>query len=44
MYKINEQLVKALLNYLGTRPYAEVHEAIRALQSLEVVDDKKSKS
>lgn len=42
-YKIKEELLNALLQYLATRPYAEVHEAIKALQGLEkvvVVDEK----
>ena len=40
-YEINEELVKALLNYLAQRPYLEVHEAIKALQELKkiVVDE-----
>lgn len=40
MYKIDEKLLNALLQYLATRPYAEVHEAIRALQNLEKIKSK----
>lgn len=40
MYKISEEQVKALLNYLASKPYGEVHEGIKMLQSLEKVEDK----
>lgn len=44
-YKINEQLLKELLNYLASRPYVEVHQAIQALQNLQPVKtDKKASS
>lgn len=36
-YKINVQLLNALLNYLATKPFAEVHQVIGELQKLEVV-------
>lgn len=36
-YKINEELLKQLLNYLASKPYVEVHQAITALQGLEKV-------
>lgn len=42
-YKINEELLNATIQYLGTRPYAEVYKLITALQGLEkvvVVDEK----
>jgi hypothetical protein len=34
-FKINQELAQALLNYLQTRPYAEVHGLIAALLRLE---------
>lgn len=37
-YKINEELLKQLLNYLAGRPYGEVHQAIQALQGLEKIE------
>jgi len=43
-YEISEELVKALLNYLAAKPYAEVHQAVQALQELKkvkVVDENK---
>lgn len=39
-YKINEELLKQLLNYLASRPYVEVHQAIQALQSLQPIKGK----
>jgi len=47
MYKINEKLAQAILNYLGRQPYADVWELIGALQNLEKIKtriktDKKS--
>jgi len=36
-YIISEQIVKALLSYLATRPYQEVHQVMPVLQSLEEV-------
>jgi len=46
MYRINEQLLNAILNYLSTRPYREVVQLIDALAKAEKitsapVDDKK---
>lgn len=38
MYQISEDLVKGLINYLSTRPYAEVYQAVQALQGLEKVE------
>jgi hypothetical protein len=43
MYKISEEQVKALLNYLAAKPFAEVHEGIKMLQSLEKVEEVNSK-
>ncbi len=39
-YEIDEKLLNAILQYLATRPYTEVHQAISALQSLEQVKKK----
>lgn len=42
-YKINEELLNATIQYLGTRPYAEIYKLIAELQKLEklvVVDEK----
>lgn len=38
-YKIDEQVVQALLAYLGQRPYAEVVQGIEALQKLEKLNE-----
>ena len=34
-YEISEDLVKALLTYLETKPFKEVSEGVKALMSLE---------
>lgn len=39
MYKINEQLANMILQYLASRPYAEVWQMIQALQSVEKVEE-----
>lgn len=39
-YKIDEKLLNGILQYLATRPYAEVHQAISALQGLEQIKKK----
>lgn len=39
MYKIDEQVVQALLAYLGQRPYVEVVQGIEALQKLEKLNE-----
>lgn len=39
MYKISEQLANIILQYLASRPYAEVWQMIQALQSVEKVED-----
>lgn len=36
-YKISEQLLANLIQYLNGKPYAEVGEAIPALRSLELI-------
>lgn len=37
-YLIDAELVQGILNYLSTRPYAEVHQAIPALLALKEAD------
>jgi hypothetical protein len=39
MYKIDAKTVEALLSYLAQRPYIEVSEGIKALQSLEPIEE-----
>ena len=39
-YKIKAELAQAVLNYLATRPYAEVFQLISQLQSLEKIEVK----
>jgi hypothetical protein len=45
VYLIPENLLKAVVNYLVTRPYNEVHQAVPALAQLKVLppptEDKK---
>lgn len=43
-YKINEELLKQLLNYLASKPYVEVHQAITALQGLSKIEEKPKRS
>lgn len=38
-YKINEETLKGILNYLAQRPYAEVAQGIQALSSLEEIKE-----
>ena len=35
---IEKELIEALLQYLKARPYAEVYEGIKALESLKPLD------
>ncbi len=39
MFKIKEDLLQAVVNYLAKRPYEESYRLIMALQQLEKVDD-----
>ncbi len=39
-YKLPENVLQGLLNYLASRPYVEVQEAIPVLQKLEVIEEK----
>jgi hypothetical protein len=41
MYKITKEQLESLLNYLSQRPYLEVHEGIKMLQNLPIVEEKK---
>jgi len=40
-YKINGEVLKATLNYLSSRPYAEVFNLVRAIQSSEEIKEEK---
>jgi len=35
MYKIDEKLLNTVIQYLGTRPFAEVYQLIAELQKLD---------
>lgn len=35
MFQINQDLAQAILNYLVSRPYAEVYHLVAALQQIE---------
>jgi hypothetical protein len=41
MYQIDEKLVNAVLQYLGNKPFGEVHQLIGALTQLQKLEDKK---
>lgn len=43
MYKIPEQTLQAIANYLAKRPYVEVFNLIKTIQNLEKIEDKKVK-
>jgi hypothetical protein len=40
MYEINEQLLLAILNYLGEKPFKEVNHLIAGIQSLNKAEPK----
>jgi len=39
-YKIKEEVLQAVLNYLATKPYSEVFQLVTALQSSEKIEKK----
>lgn len=39
-YIISQEAVNGLLNYLATKPYAEVYQGIELLKSLKTVSEK----
>jgi hypothetical protein len=41
-YKINEEVLNAILVYLMTRPYQDVANGIKMLQSLEEIKEDKT--
>lgn len=43
MFQIDEKLANAILNYLATRPYAEVYQLINAIGQLKKVEEKEEK-
>lgn len=38
-YKISQQTLESLINYLASRPYNEVYQGIQTLQTLEEITD-----
>jgi hypothetical protein len=38
-YKLPEEVLNSLIQYLSQKPYAEVHQGIAALQKLEKLDE-----
>ncbi len=41
MYKIKEEVLQAVLNYLAKQPYAETFQLIAGLQQVEKVEEPK---
>lgn len=40
MFEISAEQIRALLNYLASKPYGEVHEGIHMLQNLKKIEEK----
>ena len=38
-YSTPEDLLQAILNYLGTKPYQEVYQLVQAIQSCQPIAD-----
>ena len=38
MFQIDEKLANAILNYLATRPYAEVFQMVELMRQLKKID------
>ena len=43
-YKIKEQVLNTVLQYLASKPYAEVYQLITELQRVEPVEEKKDEA
>lgn len=39
MFNVNEEVLQSVLNYLASKPFAEVHELINSLASSQRVDE-----
>jgi hypothetical protein len=39
-YIIDEEILKSILNYLISKPYAEVYQGVEALKMLKVLEEK----
>lgn len=41
-YEVSEELLNAVLNYMGTKPYSEVFQLVKAIQEqAKPIEDKK---
>lgn len=42
-YEVSEELLNAVLNYIGTKPYSEVFQLVKAIQEqAKPIEDKKA--